>query len=267
MFAIKKKSLMLSVVLMFTVLLMGCVVESQDRLFKKPTKKDLDSALNDYVNISYEHSKAKRYDLAMMSVKRALDINSRSAMANNALALVYQHQGEMDQAEKSFKKALSYDSKFSVARMSYGNFLFAQKKYMDACKQYEKASSDSFYVQRADAFFNLGLCKEKVGDINAAEIAYRRCLGIDVNYVKTLLRMSFIQFEKNRLPVAKKLFDQYAKLNREQKKTLTPDALLLGIKLEQRFGNKDKEASMALFLKNIYPYSKEYLEYKDSLEK
>jgi type IV pilus assembly protein PilF len=37
---------------------------------------------------------------------------------------------------------------------------------------------------------------------------------------------------------------------------------MLGIQLEKVFGNKDKEASLALILKNNFPYSKEYLEYK-----
>ncbi|HEY0894045.1 MAG TPA: type IV pilus biogenesis/stability protein PilW, partial [Cellvibrio sp.] len=42
-------------------------------------------------------------------------------------------------------------------------------------------------------------------------------------------------------------------------------ALLLGIRLERVFGNKDKEASYLLVLKNRFPYSKEYLEYKQTM--
>ncbi|HEY7884529.1 MAG TPA: type IV pilus biogenesis/stability protein PilW, partial [Cellvibrionaceae bacterium] len=40
-----------------------------------------------------------------------------------------------------------------------------------------------------------------------------------------------------------------------------PQVLLLGIKIERIFGNNDKEASYALMLKNLYPYSPENLEY------
>ena len=32
------------------------------------------------------------------------------------------------------------------------------------------------------------------------------------------------------------------------------------------FGNKDKEASYALALRNLHPYSQEYLEYKKALQ-
>jgi len=39
-------------------------------------------------------------------------------------------------------------------------------------------------------------------------------------------------------------------------------SLMLGIRLERVFGNKDKEASLALRLKNKFPYSKELLDYQ-----
>ena len=62
----------------------------------------------------------------------------------------------------------------------------------------------------------------------------------------------------------KRYFEQYSAGVRNAGDILRPKALWLGIQIERRFGNKDREASLGLFLKNNYPYSKEYLLYKDS---
>jgi type IV pilus assembly protein PilF len=69
--------------------------------------------------------------------------------------------------------------------------------------------------------------------------------------------MSFINQE---YAEAKKHLDRYQALGQQSAR-----ALLLGIRLERVFGNKDQEASYLLVLKNRYPYSKEYLEYKQTM--
>ena len=46
----------------------------------------------------------------------------------------------------------------------------------------------------------------------------------------------------------------------------TSRSLWLSIRIERIFGNKDKEASDILALKNLHPYSQEYLAYKKQLQ-
>ena len=69
-----------------------------------------------------------------------------------------------------------------------------------------------------------------------------------------------LNFQKKEYAESKRFLDQYASLRNH-----TARSLLLGIRIERIFGNKDKEASYALLLKNRYPYSKEYLEYKQTM--
>ena len=56
---------------------------------------------------------------------------------------------------------------------------------------------------------------------------------------------------------AQEFYDAY----RKQLKSQTPASLWLGIRLADKFGDHNAQASYALVLKNLYPRSEEYLEY------
>ena len=71
------------------------------------------------------------------------------------------------------------------------------------------------------------------------------------------IELAELYFEDRVYPDAKKYLDIFGANSRQSARSLW-----LGIRLERIFGNKDKEASYALALKNLHPYSKEYLEYK-----
>jgi type IV pilus assembly protein PilF len=70
-----------------------------------------------------------------------------------------------------------------------------------------------------------------------------------------------MHFQEREYAQAKLYLDEYSANAKH-----TPRSLWLGIRLERIFGNKDKEASYALSLKNLHPYSKEYLDYKNYIE-
>ena len=69
-----------------------------------------------------------------------------------------------------------------------------------------------------------------------------------------------MSFDEKDYTSAKQYFDQFAKIAKPSARSLW-----LGIRIERIFGNQDKEASYAVALKGMFPYSKEYLAYKESL--
>ena len=71
----------------------------------------------------------------------------------------------------------------------------------------------------------------------------------------------FFSIKKGEFADAKRFLDVYSRNARQSARSLW-----LGIRIERIFGNKDKEASYALALKNLHPYSREYLEYKNLIE-
>lgn len=253
--------------LVLVFLITGCVTEQTGTPFKEPTPEGLDKAADYYVDIAYQLAQRKQYEPAMLNIKKAMEKSPNSVRAHLALAEIYQSQGDASKAKKAFRQVLRMDSKYSPAHMAYGRFLFEQKDYEDACESFEKAAADDFYAERSAAFANLGVCYRATGDEVAAEAAMKRSLTLNEKGGLVLLDLSELKFDQKQFPESKQYFDLHVKHMREASTPLTPRALWLGIRLERRFGNADAEASFALFLKNTYPYSREYLEYQESLSK
>jgi type IV pilus assembly protein PilF len=255
-------------VLLVVLTITSCVTEVvTDTAFKKPTQEDLQRAMALYIQMAYKYLESKDYERAMSSAKRALDIDEDAPTALNILAIIYQSQGESDKARETFKKVLEEDDKYSDGHLSYGQFLLQQKEPEEACKQFQLAADDDFYAKRATAYFYLAACQKIRGDLAATELALTRCIGLDPNYAQAIGMFASIKFEKQQYAEAKELFDRHVKVVRTNKQQLSAEALWLGIQLERVFHNPDAEASWALYLKNKYPYSKEYLEYQKSLKK
>jgi type IV pilus assembly protein PilF len=76
-----------------------------------------------------------------------------------------------------------------------------------------------------------------------------------------MIELALMQFDERDFESSKKNLDRYLEIAAASSKSLW-----LGIRIERIFGNKDKEASYALALKNLHPYSQEYLEYKNLLK-
>jgi type IV pilus assembly protein PilF len=246
--------------------LAGCVTETVSGPFKQPTKDDLDKSISLYVQMAYMRLERKQYDKAMVSLNSALDIDKNSSQALTGLAVAYQYQGEKEKAEKTFHRVIRHDDKYSDAHLRYGDFLFAEQRYEEACEQYSQATEDDFYDKRSTAYFNLGACWRELGKFQAAEQAFDRCIGLQPDNYPVLIELADLKFRAKSFPEAKELFDRYAKQTREKNEMLSARALWLGIRLERIFDNQNAESSLAMMLKNNHPYSSEYLEYKKSLQ-
>ncbi len=174
--------------------------------------------------------------------------------------MLFQLEGENELAEKSFKRALREDPGFSQARNNYAAFLYQQERYEDAYEQFEIVSRDLNYDNRARALLSLGRAALKLGREERARAAFEHAYNLDPKIAPVLVELATISFQNEEYAKAKQYLDQYSQVARQSARTL-----LLGIKIERIFGNKDKEASYALALKNRFPYSDEYLEYKREL--
>ena len=142
-------------------------------------------------------------------------------------------------------------------------FLFGQNRFKEAKKQFGKVVDDVYYAHRAAAFRNLGLCSLALEEIDEAEEAFRRSAAMDRTESIARLEIAHILFIEGKFPQAQKYLDQYRKLVR----TATPRSLLLGVKLAQKFDDKDRVASYSMVLRNLYPASAEYLELKQASHK
>ncbi|MEO0442678.1 MAG: type IV pilus biogenesis/stability protein PilW [Pseudomonadota bacterium] len=240
--------------LVLVVVLSGCV-QSQSSTSRVVDKR---KALDSYIALAVAYLQQGDRDAARRNFEKALEIDKGSAEAHNGMGLLYKLTGETALAEQSFQRAIKENRSFTQARLNYGVFLYAQNRFAEAYDAFEAASKDLSYNRRALTLAYVGQTALKLGDEARAESAFEHSLNIDNTLSLSMIELAQLYFDKEDYAQSKRYLDQYSAVAKP-----SPKSLWLGIRIERIFGNKDKEASYALALRNLHPYSKEYLEYKN----
>ncbi|MGH1438745.1 MAG: type IV pilus biogenesis/stability protein PilW [Cellvibrionaceae bacterium] len=246
--------------ILFTLLiafLSGCVQTTYPKQKKVDKKKSLES----YITLGMAYLDRNDRDSSRRNFERALEIDGGSHEAHNGMGLLYELNGELELAEKSFKRSIREKRDFTQARVNYGVFLYRQQRYQEAYGNFEAASEDLKYDRRALVLAYVGQAAQKLNNGVRAKSAFEHAVNIDNQLPLPIIELAQISFDAQDYAAAKNYLDQYTRVSKP-----SPKSLWLGIRIERIFGNKDKEASYALALRNLHPYSKEYLEYKKLLD-
>lgn len=239
------------------LLLCGCVTETN----KRPEQSvDINKALELHIQLAENYVQKNNRESARHHLRKAFEIDKNSAGATAAMARLYQLEGEPKLAEEYFRRALRRDKTLTKARNEFGSFLYHAKRYEEALIEFEIAASDLDYDNRARVLVNVGRTSLKLGNNVRAETVFKHASVLNRELAAPLIELAELSLQQQKYADAKNYLDRYTALTRT-----TARSLLLGIRIERTFGNKDAEASYALALKNLYPYSREYLEYKQYL--
>ncbi len=238
------------------LLLAACVSTRSDT-----AQVDEDRALESHVLLALKYIQDKNRESARHHLRRAFEIDRRSADATFAMAMLYQLEAEPELAEEHFQKALRIDKNHTRTRNNYGVFLYERERYEEAYEQFEKASADLDYNNRAQAMMNQGRAALKLDMVEKAQSLFEHANQLNANLPSLKYELAQLNYQQRDYAAARRYLDAY-----ESIAPPTPATLLLGIKIERIFENSDKEASYALLLKNRFPYSQELLEYKRLVE-
>lgn len=194
---------------------------------------------------------------AVVHLRRALELDPKSAPVHDTLAFVFWRTGEYELAKDHFRRAIAADPKFTRARNNYAAFLYERGDTRGAIRELEQVVADTLYESRATAFANLGRAYNKVGETARAEEMLQRALKMDAAQWPALLELAIIEHDRGNDAAAMRYYDRFRASGVGQ----SPRSLLLGIRLARSDGDRDAEASYALQLRNMYPESAEYREY------
>lgn len=242
------------------MLIASCVSENKNATGKGARHIDKAKSLELHIQMAQGYIEKGNRESARHHLRKAAEIDKNSAEAMEALARLYQLEGEPALAEETFKKAIKRKKNFTLANNNYGVFLFGAKRYEEALVQFELAASDLDYDGRAAALVNVGRTALLLGKNDRAKAAFEHATVLDKGISEPHIELADMSFQRQEYADAKRHLDRYQALGQQSAR-----ALLLAIRLERIFGNKDKEASYLLVLKNRFPYSKEYLEYKQTM--
>ncbi|MCR8924169.1 type IV pilus biogenesis/stability protein PilW [Dasania sp. GY-MA-18] len=241
---------------LLALLLVGCVTTETGMFTEKTDDK---KALEYSIQLAKRYISERKWELAKRHLKNALELDEDSAEVHEALALVFQNTGEFERAEKHFKEAIDLDRSLSRARLNYASFLYTLQRYSEAAEQLEVVVKDTLYERRQTAFINLGRCYYSMMRYEDAEQSFRTAyLMSDRHHPALILQMADVYYRLGQFALSQRYYDSYG----SKVKSKSATALLLGARLAKQFDDKHAISSYGLALKNLYPRSQQYLDYK-----
>ncbi|MBT8123887.1 MAG: type IV pilus biogenesis/stability protein PilW [Gammaproteobacteria bacterium] len=205
-----------------------------------------------YVVQAVQYMNAGRLDAAFVSVKKALELNPESADAYTVAGLIYNKNNQTEQAERYFKRALSFDPNHSAAQTNYASFLCKHDKPLEAEKIYIAAAKNKNNKQPDVAYTNAGLCVLGIPDKVKATNYFSTALKINPKSPVPWYQLAKIQYGNYSYENAYKLLKEYEKVAQP-----TPKTLLLGAQINDANGKPDLANQYKLLLVQQFPNSKE----------
>ncbi|WP_263078840.1 type IV pilus biogenesis/stability protein PilW [Endozoicomonas sp. Mp262] len=239
------------VVYALTILLVGCISHSPS------VPNGQGKAVDNYMNLAKGYIQEGYIEKAVKPLNRALEIEPRSSDVHGMLGLVYQLQGETRLAEKSFKKALSYNSGAAEVRNNYGAFLFSRGRLDDAYREFSKAAENIDYEKRSRAYENMGVVAHKQGNLVSAQAHFEKSLRLNSNLPRARLELATVLHKSGDYGKAWAHYLMFAKQARQNSQSLW-----LGVQLARVNGDKNAAASYGLQLERLFPGSKELQAYR-----
>ncbi|WP_312940451.1 type IV pilus biogenesis/stability protein PilW [Stutzerimonas balearica] len=246
-------ALRLALIILFAGWMAGCV--STGSVDPLKTEEGRSQARDAYIQLGLGYLRQGATARAKTPLRKALEIDPHSADAHAALALVFQTEMENALADKHYREALSARRDARILN-NYGSFLFEQGRYQDAMERFSQASEDNMYPERARVFQNMGMTALRLSQPEEAEKYFNRSLRLDSRQPGALLELAMLAYESGEYVPAKRYYDDFSALSEQSARSL-----LLGIRLANIHGDRDRAASLALQLKRLYPGTSEYKQF------
>lgn len=197
-----------TVVLASALWLTGCATSSGTA----PPPPDTPDPVDAYTRLGTAYLERNNLPRALSALDRALEIAPEDAEALQAMAIVYQRQGEAELADETFRRALDVAPGLTRARNNYAAFLYDQGRIREACRQLEQATADPQYANRAQLFSNLGQCQRRLGDVEAARESLERAQSLDPRRAGSYLRLARLEQAQGRYGRAAQQLEAFVRL-------------------------------------------------------
>src|SRR5436190_1722742 len=188
----------------------GALDESleQARLLLGTAGENVSHTVIAYNALALTYYKMGKYELAETALKKASDLDPKSAFVWNNLGLVAFERGHDQEAFLDFQKASELDPKYVQARLNKAVV------YLD-CGDYKKARGEleravEIDPNDAEAQVALGVAARGDGKLDQARKAYERAIDIEPDYPPALYNLGVLYMDFDKVPEkAKDFLTQY----------------------------------------------------------
>lgn len=235
------------VITLSLALLAGCISTTTGP--RKPVSSDADAAqANAALGMNYMQQ--GNYELALEKLQRAVRQDPNMVDAHGTIAMLYSRMGEPDLAEKHYRRALQLKPGDPDLQNNYGVFLCGRDRYEEAEKSFLRAAGNGRYRTPEAALTNAGVCSRKIPSAEKAEGFFRQALSRNPRFSEALWQMADLSFERGNLLQARAFLERHM-----DNADTTPEALWLGVRMEQSLGHDDVARNYAGRLKSEFPTS------------
>jgi type IV pilus assembly protein PilF len=236
---------------LLSALQLACATSSPQQAPVAPggTNSEL-ASVNTQLGLGYLRN--GQVELAWERLNTALEADPNYATAHNGVALVYDRLNEPEKAEQHFKRAIELNPSDSAAQTNYGVFLCQRGRIDEGEKYFLKAVQNPLYNKPAMAYTNAGMCKLRADDPSGAEVYFRAALRADPRFGVALLNMAELSLDNEQYLSARAYMQRYEEVSKHNSRSLW-----IGIRIEEKLGDKDAVSSFAMLLKASYPDSPE----------
>lgn len=207
--------------------------------------------------LAIEYMKVGEYRQSIAAIEEAIKAKSNYDMAWMVRGVIHQNLKMNNEADQSFRRALSISPNSAEINNNYGWFLCDNmKQYSAAIAHFDKALADPTYPEPYVTSMNKGICKGRVGDIAGAAADLARAKALAPNFPTPTREMARLKLMENQPHVARDLMNQYQR----QIERLGPDDLLLGWKISKALGDTQSAFEYEAQLRQMFPASDELQE-------
>lgn len=195
--------------------------------------------------------------VALDEVKLALNIDPSFVDAYNLRGLIYVRLNDMRLAEESFRRGLAISPNDANVLQNYGWMLCQQQRFDEGVQSFDKALANPTYGDRAKTWLTKGLCQARAGKTRDAEDSLRHSLELDARNPVTGYNLAQLLYQRGQYEQA-----QFYIRRLNNSELANAESLWLGIKVEQRMGNRLARDQLGSQLRNRFPSSRELSMYE-----
>lgn len=233
----------------FLVLLTGCAnhPSSVANVYDNEIPRN---AAGSYAYLGRQYLLRDTLDLAEARLLYAIHLNPDFPAAHHDLAVVYTKMGKFDAADEEYRIALKLVPTDEAILYNYATLLYNQGRYVDAELQLQALIANPKAENRAQAYEALGLIALKTNDSIKAEGYFGQALSIASGLPRTLLELTQISINADRLSLARNYLQRYQEIAHD-----TPEGLWLGILLGRAQGDEQMVRDYGQRLRVKFPDS------------
>ncbi|MFI4938150.1 MAG: type IV pilus biogenesis/stability protein PilW [Candidatus Berkiellales bacterium] len=183
--------------------------QNASALYSLPDKIDHEKAAKLNIELGLNYLKQEQITRAKAKLTHAKMLAPQLPEVHYAYGYFLETVGEIEQAEKSYLKAISLYPRGGIEHNNYGTFLCRQGKYRLAEKEFLLAINDPHYLNTAEALENAGLCVLQVPDSVKAAKYFEKALRYDPKRVNALIELATLSCQQKNKTLAKAYLERY----------------------------------------------------------